>query len=179
MTFKFIPFPIITTERLHLRKTTLEDTKVTHFLRSDKEVNKYIDRPIPTTLKDAEDFIQRITLESEIGKSINWSICLKENGQMVGSICLWNFSSDSKIGEVGYALDTKYHNQGIMSEALKAIIDFGFNELALEEIEAYTHRNNESSKRLLTKNQFKLVESKNDKDNLDNVIFSLKSINNQ
>jgi len=93
---------------------------------------------------------------------------------MIGSICLWNFSKNKKIGEVGYDLSQKFQRKGIMNESLKSILDFGFGKLNLNVIEAFTHRLNESSKKLLVKNGFKLVKDKNDEDNLDNVVYEIK-----
>lgn len=60
-----------------------------------------------------------------------------------------------------------------MQEGLRSILDFGFNELNLDFIEAFTHRENESSKKLLEKNGFLLVEKRKDEDNPDNIIFAI------
>lgn len=167
----FHPFPNLQTERLSLRKTSTQDLEDILFLRSDQTVNKYIDRPPTQNLKDAEVFLNKISKGLNEGKNINWTITLKGNDKMIGSICLWNFSEDEKIGEVGYDLKPKFHGQGIMTEALKTIMNFGFEKLKLEKIEAYTHHQNEGSKQLLAKNNFKVVEGKIDEYNSNNVIF--------
>ena len=60
----------------------------------------------------------------------------------------------NKIAEVGYDLNPIFQRKGIMSEALNKVINFGFNELGLDNIEAYTHIQNENSKKLLEKNGF-------------------------
>ena len=82
-------------------------------------------------------------------ESITWGITTKESDVLIGSICLWNFSKDKKTAEVGYALDPEFQRRGIMSEALKAILDYGFNQRGFETIEAYTDYRNMSSKTLL------------------------------
>ena len=92
---------------------------------------------------------------------------------MIGSISLWNFSEDKKTGEVGYDLSTKHHNTGVMSEALKCVLNYGFNTLQLDKIEAFTHRDNEPSKKLLIKHNFNLIEHRKDVGNLNNIIFEL------
>jgi ribosomal-protein-alanine N-acetyltransferase len=56
---------------------------------------------------------------------------------------------------------------------LKKIIEFGFNEIKLNSIEAYTHSKNEVSKKLLQKYNFKLDAGRVDKENMDNIIFTL------
>jgi ribosomal-protein-alanine N-acetyltransferase len=93
---------------------------------------------------------------------------------MIGSICLWNFSKDKKIAEIGYDLSPQYQGKAIMDESLKGVLRFGFDELNLDSIEAYTNRLNESSKNLLVKNGFKRVWEKKDEDNLDNIIYEIK-----
>ena len=55
-----IPFPLLTTDRLILRQLTLEDDNEIFLLRSDSEVNKYLDRPISKTVDDARQFTNKI-----------------------------------------------------------------------------------------------------------------------
>ena len=61
---------------------------------------------------------------------------------MIGSICLWNFSEDRKVAEIGYDLDPKYQRKGIMTESINAVLNFGFRKLSLEKIEAFTQKQN-------------------------------------
>lgn len=138
-------------------------------------MNKYIRREPAKTIQDAEDFIKRITEGIKNGKSINWGITLKGNAKMIGSICLWNFSSDKKIAEIGYDLHPNFQKRGIMDEAVKRVVAFGFETLDLYHIEAFTHRRNEASKKLLVKNNFLYIENRKDKDDPNNIIFELKN----
>lgn len=173
---KFIPFPELTTERLLLRQTVKTDAKEVFFSRSDKEMNKYIRRNPPVNIKEAEDFVDKIIRGMENGENINWSITLNGEQKMIGSICLWNFSPDKKIAEVGYDLHSDFQHQGIMDEALKRVLTFGFKTLKLDHIEAFTHYLNEPSKKLLLKNNFLYIENRKDKDDPNNSIFELKNL---
>ncbi len=173
--FEFKEYPKLITERLVLRAITLDDKEVVYFLRSDKTVNKYINRPPTSNLKDAEDFIQKINKGYENGANINWAIRLKESGEMIGSICLWNFSKDRERAETGYDLDFKHHNKGYMSEALNAVVKFGFNNLNLDIIDAYTNRLNTSSKQLLLKNGFVYNPTIKDEEDPGNDVFEIKN----
>ena len=175
MKFEFTRFPELDTERLFLRQTGKSDANEVFFSRSDEKMNRYIKRKLATTLKDAEDFVEKITDGFENGKNINWSITLKGNQKMIGSICLWNFSGNRKIAEVGYDLHLNFQNQGIMNEAMKRVLAFGFQNLKLEQIEAFTHFENEPSKKLLTKNNFVHAENRTDEDDPNNSIFELKN----
>lgn len=177
MSFKFSDFPILVTERLRLREITKSDGLMIFFLRTDKEINKYINRPKPhKNVKEAEDFIDKVGRGTENGENINWAITLHGETDIIGSICLWNFSDDRRKAELGYDLDTKFQNQGIMSEALKEVLNFGFIALNLDEIEAFTHYGNENSKRLLVKNNFILNRERKDEGNPNNLIFELSKM---
>ena len=171
------PFPVITTERLFLRKIEELDCDVILFLRSDETVTKFIERPDNRKTKnktDAIKFIQEINKAFEEEKSISWGITLKNNPKIIGTICLWNFSENKKTAEVGYDLNPEFQKLGIMNEVLNRVIDFGFNKLNLDKIEAFTHNKNESSKKLLEKNKFVFMQNRKDSENDSNIIFELK-----
>ena len=124
---------------------------------------------------------ERLVLKSinekrvENKETIFWGISLKNQPELIGTICLWNFSEDRKTAEVGYELLPNYHRKGIMSEALKAVLNFGFNGLYLNEILAFTNKFNENSKSLLIKNNFTLEEGRVDEGFPENLVFSLKN----
>ncbi len=167
-----IPFPIIITERLNLRKIVSADLDRVYFFRSDKEINKYIKRP-PQTRETAIAHIQLLDDNLRTDKAIAWGITTKESDILIGSICLWNFSEDKKKAEVGYDLDPEFQGKGIMSEALKAVLDFGFNQRGFETIEAYTDYRNIPSKKLLKLHGFIPREGVKDPDNQKNEVYYL------
>ena len=174
---KFRPFPEIKTERLFLRKINELDSEVILFLRSDETVNKFIERPenrITKNKTDAIKFIIEINEAFENHKSIAWGITLINNPKIIGTICLWNFSNDKKIAEIGFDLNPAFQRKGIMNEVLKSVINFGFNKLDLYKIEAFTHKENKSSIRLLEKNRFQFNENRKDEDNTNNIIFEIE-----
>ncbi len=109
-------------------------------------------------------------------QSYYWVITEQPNPQMIGSICLWNFSEDRKYAEVGYDLSPQFQGKGMMTEALQSVLNFGFQHLHLHSIEAFTHHQNENSKKLLKINGFQLIKGKKDEDNLDNIIYEIKRI---
>ncbi len=174
---KFKPFPEINTERLFLRKIEESDAEVILFLRSDKMINKFIERPEHRKTKNISDaikFIKETKTGIDNNTFISWGITIKTESKIIGTICLWNFSQDNKTAEVGYDLHPEFQGKGIMSEALKGIIDFGFTILKINRIEAFTHNKNKDSKKLLIKNGFSLLERRKDKDNPSNIVFEIK-----
>lgn len=179
---KLKSFPKINTKRLFLRKIEESDWEVILYQRSDKTINEFIERPENRKTKNKSDafkFIKEINEETENDKSITWGITLKNDSKIVGTICLWNFSDNNKTAEVGYGLDPEFQGKGIMSEALISIVNLGFNKLKLDKIEAFTHKENIASKKLLEKNGFYFNMNRKDQDNDANDIFELKRVNIQ
>ena len=166
-------FSEIKTKRLLLRKLKNSDWKMISYLRSDKKVNEFVKRPGAESKEKALEFISKTNNSIDNRNLYYWVISEKNNSEMIGSICLWNFSEDQKTAEVGYDLSAEFQRKGIMDESLKSVLQFGFKKLDLDLIEAYTHHNNESSKKLLERNGFILVRDKKDKHNQDNLIYEI------
>ena len=151
----FTPFPILTTERLNLRQLLITDEQEIFTLRSDSEINKYLDRQVSNTIDDARNFINRVNENVIKNDSIYWAITLNDRNILVGTICLFGFSDENGKCEIGYELLTNFQGQGIMKEAIKKVINYAFNTIKVQRIEASLHRDNQSSIKLLDKFSFK------------------------
>jgi [ribosomal protein S5]-alanine N-acetyltransferase len=152
MKFNFSPFPNLTTERLTLRQIKDEDKKELYILRSDEKVMKFINRPKAKTIDEGLQFIHKINNGITKNEWIFWVITLKN--KLIGTICLWNISKDQSLAEIGYELMSNYQGQGYMQEALTAVIKYGFENMKLHSIEAFTSPNNKRSIKLLERNNF-------------------------
>jgi ribosomal-protein-alanine N-acetyltransferase len=151
----FSPFPEIKTERLFLRKMTKKDAAEILALRSNENVMEHIDRERTKSIKDAEIFIDRITASLESNNGIMWGITLKENpGTIIGNIGYWRLIKEHYRAEVGYMLHPSFWKKGIMKEALKEIIVYGFNNMNLHSIEANINPDNKASAALLESTGF-------------------------
>jgi ribosomal-protein-alanine N-acetyltransferase len=151
----FTPFPILTTERLTLRQLVIDDEKEIFTLRSDSEINKYLDRQVSNTIDDAKNFINTVNENINKNDSLYWAITLGDRNILVGTICLFGFSDESGKCEIGYELLANFQRQGIMKEAAEKIIDYAFNTIKVQKIEAFVHRDNQSSIKLLEKFSFR------------------------
>ena len=167
----FTFFPTLTTDRLTLRQLSTDGWQNIFALRSDKEINKYLDRPVSRTIEDAINFINKINDNIKKNNSIYWVITLSKAKTFVGTICLFDFSNEESSCEIGYELMTKFQGQGIMKEAAEKIIDYAFHTLQFKKIIACTHKSNQPSTKLLTKCNF--IKSAADKENTDLRIFTL------
>ena len=151
----FIPFPILKTERLVLRQLAGSDENEIFALRSNRDVNKYLDRKPSKSIDDAKAFIQAINESIQKNDSIYWAIALNNTDKLIGTICLFGFSEDNLKAEIGYELLPGFQEKGIMQEAVSKVIDFGFRHIGLTSIDAHTHSENQRSTRLLEKFNFK------------------------
>jgi ribosomal-protein-alanine N-acetyltransferase len=155
----------ILTERLTLRPLKTSDEPAIYRIRSNKTVNKYIDRPPATSLGDAKLFVQRIRKGYRDGKLYYWGIALKKSDHVIGTICVFNISDDRKKAEVGYELLPAYHGKGFMTETLASILSFAESKLGLRKFEGVTHKNNKASSGLLLRFGFKKDKRRKIKDN--------------
>lgn len=150
----FNPFPLLNTERLVLRPIVIEDAQELFFLRSDKEVMKFLDRPIMQYNEEALQLIQKITTDITNNEGITWGIALKTGSSLIGTIGFWRIIKEHHRAEIGYMLHPAQQGKGIMQEAITAVIDYGFAGMKLHSIEANVNPGNTNSIRLLERNQF-------------------------
>jgi [ribosomal protein S5]-alanine N-acetyltransferase len=151
----FCPFPILTTERLLLREMVPADAPGVLRLRSDKDVMKYINRPLTQTIQDAEAWIDVVTTALQKAEGITWCMAVKENPSgFVGTIGLWRLEKENYRAEIGYMLDPSVQGQGIMSEAIQKVVDYGFRQMGLHSIEGRIDPRNIASARVLEKSGF-------------------------
>ncbi len=151
----FTPFPILTTERLTLRQLLINDEEEIFTLRSDKEINKYLDRPLSNTIEDARNFINKVNENINKNHALYWAITLNNRNTFVGTICLYGFSDENDTCEIGYELLINFQGQGIMKEAVEKAIDFAFNNIKIQKIEAFLHKDNQRSINLLEQLMFR------------------------
>lgn len=152
--FDFEPFPNLDTPRLALRAMRSEDANAIFALFSDSDVMKYYDKEPFTSLQEAEVYIERQRLRFEQKESFRWGIALKESDSIIGTCGYVAWHKPWGIAEIGYDLARAYWRQGYMTEALSAMLQFGFAHMGLHRIEAEVMPGNVNSLRLLEKLHF-------------------------
>lgn len=178
----FTPFRNLETERLLLRRVVIEDVNEIFALRSDQKVMKYIPRPLVKTTEDALAHIALIDEKIDSNEGINWAITVKDNPKLIGIIGHYRIKSEHFRAEIGYMLLPEYQGKGIISEAIKEVVKYGFEVMKLHSIEAVIDPQNFASERVLQKNGF--VKEAHLKENeyfegrfLDTVIYSILNQN--
>lgn len=178
--FNFTPFPNLATNRLILRQLSENDSQEVFSLRTDKRVNKYLDRQIQRNSNEVIEFIKNINKSIHENKSVYWAICLKDENEFVGTICLFSFSEENRTAEIGYELHPNFQKKGIMNESLNAVIEFALSILNLDSIDAFVHENNDSSIKLLEKNNFVKEENRIKQENTNFLVgYKLMKNTNQ
>ncbi len=143
--------PIIETDRLRLRPFTIADAPEVQRLASNLEIARNtLAMPFPYLDGMAESWIETQATDFLDGKSAIFAICLKESQQLIGAIGL-SLQLQYSVAEIGYWVGKEFWNQGYCTEALKTIIDFGFNQFKLHKLHASHFGNNPSSGRVMLK----------------------------
>jgi len=148
----------IITLRLRIKEHSATDLESMHTLLSDPKAMYYLQDIFCKTISDTKNNLDAAIAEIEKSdrKKFFFRIELLD-GSYVGEIgfTILLDSQIGKIAELGYFILEKYWHGGIASEAVKAVIDFGFNELNIYKIETGCIKNNCWSERIMLKNGMK------------------------
>ena len=147
----FARLPVIETDRLILRKMRMSDTSDVHRYAKDPEVARHVLWEAHRSTFETRAYIRYLLYQYRSGLPGSWGIVLKETGRVVGTIGYMSYTSDNATVEVGYSLSREHWGQGLMTEALTAIIDETFRVLKLHRIEAMHFTDNPASGRVMQK----------------------------
>ena len=139
------------TERLILRKFKLEDAEgMFNNWATDPEVNKFLSWPLHKNIEETKKIITNWINEYNNG-SYNWIVELKENHEVIGSICEEGKSDKHKTISLGYCYGSKFWNKGYASEALRKVIEYLLNEKEYYLVIANHRSSNPASGRVMQK----------------------------
>ena len=147
-------FPILKTERLDLVEIQQKYLSDIYFLFSDKKVTEYYNLLPLKSEQEGQKLLDWFRNRFKEGLGIRWGIALKGETNIIGTIGFNNYAQKHRAN-IGYDLKSSYWNKGYMTEALQAAIEFGFNVLDFNRIEAEVMQRNIISERLLKKLNFK------------------------
>lgn len=147
-------FPLIETERLVLRKVTEDDADSLLAYLSDEAVTHHMGLTPFVSKEDALDEIGWYNSIFEKATGIRWGITVKAEDPVIGSCGFLNLSKKHHRAEIGFELSKEHWGKGIASEALQAVVAYGFTQLDLNRIEALVEPTNVPSQNLLERNSF-------------------------
>lgn len=148
------PFPELSTARLRLRLPRETDAPMLLVLRSDPRAMRYLDREPLQSEAEAVEWINKVQSAAAGNTGITWAIVRPEDNVLIGTVALWRLMPENHRAEAGYGLHPDYWQQGFASEALAAVLHFGFHTLGLHSIEANVNPGTPASIRLLEKHGF-------------------------
>jgi RimJ/RimL family protein N-acetyltransferase len=144
-----LPVPDLETGRLLIRRLRMDDAPAMLEMLSDLETTKYWGRPVMTELQQAEQYTRENLGWMDDGHCLYWGIEEKSSGKMIGTCTLFKLDLSNRRGEIGYLLNRSYWRRGLMSEALRSVIDHAMDGMQLHRLEADVDPDNAASIRLL------------------------------
>ena len=127
------------TKRLVLRKFRWDDAfGMYKNWANSPNVTKFLIWEPYKNVDDVKEYIQSVIDGYENPKKYDWVIEDKSLGEVIGNISVVNIDEHISCAKIGYCLGEAFWHKGIMSEALKRVIEFLFDEVGCNRIEA-TH----------------------------------------
>lgn len=150
----FVEFPELETERLKLRRMDYDDADDFYEIYKNKDVIEFLDWSGPRDEENAELLIEYFNNQFEDTSAIRWGIEEKSSGVLIGTVVLHDFIKES-IGDLGYDLNRNFWGKGYMTEVLKKVLEFCFNEMGMHRIQCLISPDNKPSLTLVKKLGYK------------------------
>lgn len=144
-------FPLLETRRLRLRMIEPGDVTAVYEIFGDEDVTRYYGLETYTHIEQAAE---RITLYRQNfikRRSLRWGITFKEEDWLLGTVGIMNWRPRFFNAALGYDLQKRFWRQGIMCEALTAVLDYAFTTMQMNRLEAFVMPQNKPSSHLLEK----------------------------
>ena len=141
-------FPELQTTRLRLREITMDDADwfLSHF--STPEIVHGQGFPAPDGIEGAREELARYVVDLFAQQEgLRWGICLRGDDALIGSAGLYDWDREVGSAELGYDLAPEHWGAGIMTEALRAILDYGFTTMGLNRVQVLVMPRNARSLR--------------------------------
>jgi len=143
--------PVLTTERLTLRKMMPSDADDMYEYASNPIVPRYLLWNTHPNVKFSHSYLKYIKTQYASGDFFDWALTLTDSGKMIGTCGFTLIDEENYAGEIGYVLNPAYWGHGIAAEAVKRVMSFGFGELRLNRIYARIMDGNKQSERVAEK----------------------------
>jgi RimJ/RimL family protein N-acetyltransferase len=141
----------IETDRLILRKMTLDDAEGFFEFASDPQVTQYLMWDTHATVEESRALLARVIGMYESGQGLPLGVVHKADGKLIGACGIYIDDARHARAEIAYWLSRQYWGQGLTTEAVRAIIAFGFDTLTMNRIQALCFPENNASARVMEK----------------------------
>ncbi|NNT72344.1 GNAT family N-acetyltransferase [Flavobacterium sp. IMCC34852] len=160
---------LLETNRLLLRPLELTDAEDMFAMDSNPEVHKYLWQTPAKQIEEIIKVIDYVRSQYEKNNIGRFATIIKETGEFIGWTGIKYVDDHIENGnthfyDYGYRLNEKFWNKGYATEASVAWLEYGFNQMNIDKMNAYTHSENGASNHILEKVGMKLMENYPDKD---------------
>jgi ribosomal-protein-alanine N-acetyltransferase len=146
------PAPELLTRRLQLRLPQQEDASEITGLAGDPEISaNTLEIPYPYNERMARDWISEVDQKRDQRSELVFIITNRTSGEIIGAIGLMSLDREHSRAKIGYWIGRPFWNRGYATEAVCAILDYGFRVLGLHRIYAYYLTRNRASGRVMDK----------------------------
>lgn len=142
----------IKTERLVLRDFVSEDWRAVYSFQNDVRYLEYYEwthRTEPEVKAFVNRFIEQQRQQPRF--KYQFAMTLKESGKLIGDVGIRRANAEARVADLGYELDPRYWGNGYATEAARAMLEFGFEQLHLHRVWAQCVADNVSSAHILEK----------------------------
>lgn len=146
-----LPTPTLRTPRLLLRPFDEGDTEAIFLIFSNPRVMRYWDGPAWSSRAQAERFVAVSRRMEDDGTGARLAVVRAEDGQLLGQCSLFSWNPTYRSAEVGYCFDDAAWGRGYATEALGAVLQWAFDTLDLNRVQAALDTRNPASARVLEK----------------------------
>jgi len=150
----FRQFPRLMAKRVILRQGLKTDVEAIFDIKCRSSLTANYAQEPHRQPEDSDRWLERARDSFANQKDMLWVVELAEKQCVIGSVTLWNLHEMDECAELGYEIHPDFEGRGYMSEAVQAVLDFGFNSLGLQRVEALPLARNRPSRKLLERNGF-------------------------
>jgi [ribosomal protein S5]-alanine N-acetyltransferase len=151
----FSEFPFIQTSEISLRKIGKTDLDDLYEIYSNENLFKYRPSEAKKNKSTVENMISHFERDFNKKKTIFLGICLNENlKRIIGVAEIFDFDAKVNMVTIGYTLNENYWGNGVATKTAKALVDYLFNTIEVNRVQAFVMPNNIKSKNVLLRNGF-------------------------
>lgn len=147
----FSSLPSIETERLLLRKMNIDDVEDLFEYASDPKVAENVLWDQHQSIEDSKRYLSYMMKKYKKCDVSEWGIIHKQDNKFIGTCGFGWWNNFHCRAEIGYALSKKYWNRGLMTEAVREVVAFGFEKMKLNRVEARCMLENIASEKVMQK----------------------------
>ncbi|MCM3135120.1 GNAT family N-acetyltransferase [Paenibacillus polysaccharolyticus] len=147
----FAASPEFETERLYLRRLTMDDLDEYYAFASDPKVSEQSLWHCHQSKDDSIGYLERVLRNYEQKTVYLWAFVLKETGTLIGRGGIFHLDEFMQSGELGYAIGSAYWGKGLAAEAMQPIVDYCFEQLDCNRLEGKCNAGNIGSARVMEK----------------------------